>query len=103
MASMHRLLVVTLGVFALGYDFPTHLVALSGASVTTRKTLSLDEASVADIHAAFRAGTLTAERLTAMSLTRITTYDRQGPTLRAIIALNPKAIETARALDAEWQ
>jgi amidase len=71
--------------------------------VTTRKTLNLDEATVADLHAAFRAGTLTAERLATMSLARIAAYDRQGPGLRAVIALNPKAVETARGLDAEWK
>jgi amidase len=78
-------------------------VAISGASVTTRKTLNLDEATVADLNAAFAAGTLTAERLTALSLARIAAYDRQGPNLRAVLTLNPKALETARALDAEWK
>src|SRR5206468_11868999 len=28
-------------------------------------------------------------------------YDRQGPRLRAVITVNPKALDTARALDAE--
>lgn len=36
-----------------------------------------------------------------MCLARIAAYDRQGPSLHAVITLNPKAIETARALDAE--
>ena len=34
-------------------------------------------------------------------LARIDAYDRQGPRLRAVITLNPKALDTARALDAE--
>src|SRR5206468_2087752 len=34
-------------------------------------------------------------------LARIRSYDREGPSLHAVITLNPKAIETARELDAE--
>jgi amidase len=79
------------------------LVVVQTIPVTTRKTLNLDEATVADLHAAFRAGTLTAERLTTLSLARIAAYDRQGPGLRAVITLNPKAVEVARGLDAEWK
>ena len=36
-----------------------------------------------------------------MCLARIEAYDRQGPRLRAVITVNPKALDTARALDAE--
>src|SRR5712672_3105591 len=65
------------------------------------KTLDLDSASIADINAAFKVGTLTAEDLVQMCLARIRSYDREGPSLHAVIMLNPKAIETARELDAE--
>jgi amidase len=65
------------------------------------KTIELDAATIADINAAFDAGTLTAEKLVQMCLARIEAYDRQGPKLHAVITLNPKALETARALDAE--
>ena len=65
------------------------------------KTIELDAATIADINAAFDAGTLTAEKLVQLCLARIEAYDRQGPSLHAVITLNPKALETARALDAE--
>ncbi len=65
------------------------------------QALDLDRATVADLNSAFDRGTLTAEKLVQLSLARIDAYDRQGPALRAIITLNPKALETARALDAE--
>ena len=65
------------------------------------KTIELDAATIADINAAFDAGTLTAEKLVQLCLARIEAYDRQGPALHAVITLNPKALETARALDAE--
>lgn len=65
------------------------------------QALELDSATVADLNAAFDKGTLTSERLVQLSLARIDAYDRKGPGLRAVITLNPKALETARALDAE--
>ena len=65
------------------------------------KTIDLDSATVADINAAFKAGTLTAEELVQLCLARIRSYDRDGPSLHAVMAINPKAIETARELDAE--
>jgi amidase len=76
------------------------IVVLILAPVAAR-TLDLDAATIADINAAFDAGTLTAESLVRLCLARIDAFDRKGPALHAIIALNPKAIETARALDAE--
>ena len=72
-----------------------------GAPVSAQKTIDLDSATIADLNAAFNAGTLTGEKLTQMCLARIEAYDRKGPRLRAMIMLNPKALETARALDAE--
>src|SRR2546425_11909442 len=65
------------------------------------KTIDLDSATIADINAAFKAGTLTAEKLVHLCLARIQSYDREGPSLHAVMAINPKAVETARALDAE--
>src|SRR6266545_5085197 len=65
------------------------------------KTIDVDSATIADINAAFDAGTLTAEKLVQLCLARIAAFDRKGPALHAVIALNPNALEQARALDAE--
>jgi amidase len=65
------------------------------------RTLDLDAATIADLNAAFDAGTLTAEQLVQLCLARIQAYERDGPRLHAVITLNPKALETARTLDAE--
>jgi amidase len=65
------------------------------------KTIDLDQATIADLNAAFRAGTLTAEVLVQLCLARIRSYDREGPSLHAVMVINPKAVETARELDAE--
>jgi amidase len=77
------------------------LLVTAFVALDARKTLELDTATIAELNAAVKAGTLTSERLVQMSLARIEAYDRKGPTLRAVIAVNPKALETARALDAE--
>ncbi len=81
----------------------TLALALSAVAITPAfaKTIDLDSATIADLNAAFDAGTLTAEKLVEMCLARIRAYDRQGPSLRAVITINPKALEIARALDAE--
>lgn len=65
------------------------------------KTVDVDAMTIADINKAFDSGALTAEKLVQICLARIQAYDRQGPSLHAVLTLNPKALDTARALDAE--
>ncbi len=65
------------------------------------QSIPLSEATIADLNAAFASGSLTSERLVELYLARIRAYDDQGPRLNAMIALNPRALETARALDDE--
>jgi amidase len=76
---------------------------VAAAPVVRAQTIEFDALTVAEINVAFDSGKLTSEQLVQLCLARIKAYDRQGPSLRAIIALNPKAVETARALDVERQ
>jgi amidase len=76
-------------------------VILAIPTLFAQKTIDLDAATIADINAALSKGTLTSERLVQMFLARIDAYDRKGPSLHAVITVNPKALETARAMDAE--
>jgi amidase len=71
------------------------------ASPAAAATFDLSKATVLEIQAAMDAGALTAEKLTQLYLARITAYDQTGPKLNTVITLNAKALETARALDAE--
>jgi len=73
------------------------LAALSAGAAP----FQLRNASLRDIQAAFDAGALTSEKLVQLYLNRIAAYDQKGPSIKAVLALNPKALETARALDAE--
>ena len=77
------------------------LAALALAVQPQGRAFDLVNAGIDDIHSAVDAGALTYERLVRMYLDRIDAFDRRGPELRAIIATNPRAIETARTLDAE--
>ena len=65
------------------------------------RSVDFDALTIADINHAFDAGMLTSEKLVQLCLARIQAYDRQGPSLRAVLILNPKALDTARAMDAE--
>lgn len=62
---------------------------------------NLQTATIEDINKAFDSGALTSEKLVQLYLNRIAAYDKKGPNINAIITLNPKALEIARALDAE--
>ena len=58
------------------------------------------EATIEDIHGAYRAGQLTARQLVQMYLDRIQAYDQKGPALNAIITINAEAFAEADRLDA---
>ncbi len=57
------------------------------------------EASIADIHQAMERGGLTARQLVQRYLERIDAYDKRGPSLNAIITINPNALARAAELD----
>lgn len=74
---------------------------LAGDVSWAQSQLNLGTASIADLQAAFKNGTLTAEKLIELYSARITAYDKEGPRINSVIALNPKALAEARTLDAE--
>jgi amidase len=77
------------------------MVVATLPSARAARTVDFDALTIADIGHAFESGALTSETLVQLCLARIQAYDRQGPSLRAVLTLNPKALDTARALDAE--
>jgi amidase len=62
----------------------------------------LEEATIVKIRAAFASGQLTCTRLTRLYLDRIEAYNLKGPSLHAIITVNPKATETAAEMDRQY-
>ncbi len=85
------------------------LVVLSLLSFGSRKGTSqarpfhLLEATVDDIHAAYKSGRLTSHQLVQLYLDRIEAYDKKGPNINAIITLNPNALQEADRLDAAFK
>jgi amidase len=59
------------------------------------------EKSIGELSDAQAQGSLSAETLTRSYMDRVERYDRRGPKIGAVLALNPRALEDARALDAE--
>jgi amidase len=74
-------------------------VAPPAASSTTPFTVV--EKTVPEIADALARGETTSEDVVREYLARLTRFDRHGPALRSMLALNPLAIAEARRLDAE--
>jgi amidase len=77
------------------------VTTLAFAVSTRAATFDLSTATLSDINAAIDAGALSSEKLVSLYLARIEAYDKQGPKINAVITMNPKALDEARALDAE--
>src|SRR5262249_14918992 len=77
------------------------LLLFSSPLAAQRRVFRLEEATIADITAAFDAGVLTCQQLTQLYMSRIDAYDKRGPKLNSVITVNPRALETAKALDEE--
>jgi amidase len=64
---------------------------------------NLLEATIDDIHSAYKSRQLSARQLVQMYLDRIEAYDKKGPAINAIITLNDRALDEADQLDAKFQ
>jgi amidase len=63
------------------------------------RAFDVTETTIADVHAAMRAATLSCRELVSAYLARIDAYDRNGPALNSIIVVNPAALSVADSLD----
>jgi len=72
-------------------------------SVSGTASLALEELTLSDAAAAFANGRLTSRQLTQLYLDRIDMLDRRGPSLRAVLETNPRALDIAAELDRERQ
>jgi Asp-tRNA(Asn)/Glu-tRNA(Gln) amidotransferase A subunit family amidase len=79
------------------------LSAAKGVRQASTSTAAFDvqEKTIAELQAAMTSGAVTSRALVLAYLARIRAYDLQGPRLNAMIAMNPKALEIADALDRE--
>ena len=70
------------------------------STAATAQSVAVEEKSIDQLRAEMTAGSASSETITRAYLARIAAMDRTGPTLRAVIAINPDAIAEARAADA---
>ncbi|HSP89584.1 MAG TPA: amidase family protein [Vicinamibacterales bacterium] len=79
------------------------LLALAAFAAPARAqappAFEVQEATIAEIHAAMRAGHLSCRALVEQYLRRIDTFDKNGPALNAIVVTNPAALKLADDLD----
>lgn len=61
------------------------------------------EATIDDIHAAYKSGQLTCRQLVQMYLDRIEAFDKKGPAINAIITIDSDALKEADRLDAAYK
>ena len=66
------------------------------------RAFPVEETTIAALHAAFKARTLTCHALVQRYLDRIAALDKQGPALNALIVLNPDALRIADSLDSRF-
>ncbi len=77
---------------------PVLLLLVAMPSAQTPPPFEVQEATIAGIHAAMRAGRITCRGLVEQYLRRIDTYDKNGPAINAIILTNPDAVKQADEL-----
>jgi Asp-tRNA(Asn)/Glu-tRNA(Gln) amidotransferase A subunit family amidase len=76
---------------------------LLAASVTAwSKNFELMEATVEDVHTAYKEHSLTAHQLVQMYLDRIAAFDQKGPAIDCIVTVNPDALAEADKIDAAY-
>ena len=75
------------------------LLFAAGPAAQAPPAFEAHEATIAQIHAAMRAGRLTCRGLVEQYLRRIDAFDRNGPALNAIVVTNPDARRLAVDLD----
>src|SRR5919197_1357841 len=85
----------------LEYAAVSGAVAAVGRQARLAPSFELEEATIADLQAGMKSGKYTARALAHAYLQRIDALDKQGPRLRAVLEVNPDALATAQALDAE--
>jgi len=83
-----------------------YILGLSGALTLAAQSqpppppaFQIEETTIAQIHAAMRAGRLTCRGLVEQYLKRIAAYDKTGPAINAIVVVNPDALAQADAMD----
>jgi Asp-tRNA(Asn)/Glu-tRNA(Gln) amidotransferase A subunit family amidase len=87
---------------ALVLALPVMSAAAQAPAPAASMPVAIEEASIAELHAAMRNGALSCRQLVQGYLRRIDAFDRNGPALNALIVVNPAALATADSLDRRY-
>src|SRR3977135_993705 len=79
------------------------LLLIPPAGCVPDRSFHLIDTSIADIHQAMVAGTLTCHDLVQQYLDRIRAYDQQGPAINSMLYVNPASLQEAEAMDQEFK
>jgi len=72
-----------------------------GSALARQAAFDVTEKSISELQGAMSRGEVTSRQLVEAYLARVAAYDQSGPALNAFISFNPRALETADALDRE--
>jgi amidase len=76
-------------------------VKAEAVSTESIPAFELDEESISSLQEKIAAGKYSSEQITKLYLDRIDALDKKGPTLNAVIEINPDAMSIAKAMDDE--
>jgi len=79
----------------------SNAAAAETPAASSSPPFELDELTIAELQAGQASGRWTARSLAEAYMARIEDFDRAGPSLRAVLEVNPEALAIADALDAE--
>jgi len=77
--------------------------AQTPATLPTATGFHLLETTIDDVHAALQSGRITCRELVDLYLKRCAAYDKSGPSLNAVLTINPRALQEADRLDAAFK
>jgi amidase len=95
--------IVNVAAMALLLFSTSKLEAQAPASSATPTVFHVLEATIDDVHAAVLSGRTTCRELVDLYLKRVAAYDKSGPGLNAVQAINPRALQEADRLDAAFK
>lgn len=103
MKNMHlNILLFLTSCFIMACQTPAK-IEQPNSTIKSTNAFPYEEWTIAQVHSAFKNGDLTSAQLTQAYLEQIAKIDDSGPTLNAVIQINPDALAIATALDSEWQ
>jgi amidase len=76
---------------------------LAPAAPAQSAPFHVEETSIAELHAAFLAGSLSCRALVDAYLRRIDAYDKSGPGINSLVVVNPAARDVADSLDRRFR